>query len=306
MFPGPLRAFHEVVQAGSIRKASDRLGLAPSSVSRQIAVLEALMGTSLLSRAAGGVVLTHAGTLVAEYASSAVMNFDTLRQDLNDRRGTHGLIRVAMVESIASSGPAEAAARFRLAHPGVTFQLTLMPALAVIEAVAAQTTDIGIGFCAEANDDIIHEASIPEPLMLVLKSDHPMAGKSALTLSDLKPLSLALPDEKFAMRRLVDRAARRQNLSITPVMVSNSFDALRDFVRSGGGATILPMRAVRSDQSSALVATAIDDPELNNTTLDVIHLKAWRMPRIIRLYLEELQRTLAEHDLASPQSAVKG
>jgi DNA-binding transcriptional LysR family regulator len=303
MFPGPLRAFHEVVQAGSIRKASERLGLAPSSVSRQIAVLEALMGTSLLSRAAGGVVLTHAGTLVAEYASSAVMNFDTLRQDLNDRRGTHGLIRVAMVESIASSGPVEASACFQQAHPGVTFQFTVMPALAVIEAVAAQTTDIGIGFCAEANDEIVHETSILEPLMLVLRHDHPMAGKSSVKMPDLESLRMALPDQKFGLRRLMDRVARRHNVTVSPVMVSNSFDALRDFVRSGGGATILPMRAVRSDPSQDLKAIPIGEPELSNTTLDVIHLKAWRMPRIIRLYLEELRRTLAEHgDTARPQA----
>ena len=302
MFPGPLRAFHEVVQSGSIRKASERLGLAPSSVSRQIAVLEALMGTALFNRAAGGVVLTHAGMRVAEYASSAVMDFDTLRQDLNDRRGTHGLIRVAMVESIASSGPVEAAARFRRTHVGANFEFMVMPATAVIEAVAAQTTDIGIGFCAEASDEIAHEASILEPLMLVLRHDHPMATRSPLKLPDLEAMSLALPDQKFGMRRLIDRAALRQNVTIAPVMVSNSFDALRDFVRSGGGATILPMRAVRSDQSRELVAAPIDEPELNHTTLDVIHLKAWRMPRIVRLYLDELRRTLSEHDVTGAQA----
>ncbi|HWE47053.1 MAG TPA: LysR family transcriptional regulator [Caulobacteraceae bacterium] len=305
MFPGPLRAFHEVVQSGSIRKASERLSLAPSSVSRQIAVLEALMGTALLSRAAGGVVLTHAGMRVAEYASSAVMDFDSLRQDLNDRRGTHGLIRVAMVESIASSGPVEAAARFRRDHQGVTFEFTVMPATAVMEAVAAQTTDLGIGFCAEASDEIVHEASILEPLMLVLRRDHPMAGHSPGRLSDLEAMSIALPDQKFGLRRLIDRVARREGVSIAPVMVSNSFDALRDFVRSGGGATILPMRAVRPHYPRELIAIPIDVPELNNTTLDVIHLKIWRMPRIVRLYLEELRRTLAEHDEA-PRPAARG
>ena len=255
------------------------------------------MGTSLLSRAAGKVVLTHAGALVAEYASSAVMNFDTLRHDLNDLRGSRGLIRVAMVESIASSGPVEAAARFRQAHPGVTFEFSVMPALAVIEAIAAQTADIGIGFCAETSDEIVHEAAILEPLMLVLRHDHPMAKQSPLKLSDLEGLDLALPDQKFGLRRLLDRAARRLNVSIAPVMVSNSFEALRAFVRSGGGATVLPMRAVGADQSRELVAIPIEDPELSHTTLDVIHLKAWRMPRIIRLYMAELRRTLAEQDV---------
>jgi DNA-binding transcriptional LysR family regulator len=292
MFPDPLRAFHEVVQAGSIRKAGERLGLSPSSVSRQIVVLEALMGTSLLSRSAGGVTLTHAGALVAEYAEAAVMDFDTLRLDLNDLKGSRGLIRVAMVESIAVGGPVQAAARFRQTLPGVTFDFAVMPATAVIDAVVNKTTDIGIGFCAEASDDIVHEAAIVEPLMLVLHRDHPLAASSSLKLSDLEGIGLALPDRKFGIRRLVDRAARRSDVSIAPVLTSNSFGALRDFVRSGGGATILPMRAVAADRSPELAVIPIDDPELSNTTLDVIHLKAWRMPRIVRLYMEELRRTL--------------
>jgi DNA-binding transcriptional LysR family regulator len=294
MFPSPLRAFHEAVQAGSIRKASERLGLAPSSVSRQIAVLETLMGTSLFNRSLGGVVLTHAGSLVAEYAQSAVMDFDTLRLDLDDLKGSRGLIRVAMVESIASGGPVKAAAAFRKAFSGVAFEFTVMPATAVIESVTNKMTDIGISFCAEPTADIVHEAAIVEPLMLVFHVDHPLASAKFLTLADLDGVDLALPDQKFGVRRLLDRTGRRLGVTITPVMVSNSFDALRDFARSGGGATILPLRAVRTSGADALAAVPLDHPELSNTTLDLIRLKAWRMPRITRLYLEELRKTLAE------------
>jgi DNA-binding transcriptional LysR family regulator len=90
MFPGPLRAFHEAVQAGSIRKASEKLGLAPSSVSRQIAILEHLMGTALFNRSLGGVELTHAGALVAEYAKATVPR---LRHPAHRPRRTEGQSR---------------------------------------------------------------------------------------------------------------------------------------------------------------------------------------------------------------------
>ncbi len=66
MFPGELRAFHVVAQTGSIRKASEALDVAPSSVSRKIALIEHQIGTTLLERTAAGVVLTHAGRMVVE------------------------------------------------------------------------------------------------------------------------------------------------------------------------------------------------------------------------------------------------
>ncbi len=63
MFPSELRAFYAVAQSGSIRKASELLDIAPSSVSRKVAVLEQQIGTVLLERTSIGVRLTHAGSL---------------------------------------------------------------------------------------------------------------------------------------------------------------------------------------------------------------------------------------------------
>jgi DNA-binding transcriptional LysR family regulator len=53
---GPLRAFVETVRAGSIRKASEVLRVAPSSVSRHIAILENEMGTALFIRRADATI----------------------------------------------------------------------------------------------------------------------------------------------------------------------------------------------------------------------------------------------------------
>ena len=100
MFPDPLRAFQVAAQSGSIRKASEQLGIEPSSVSRQIASLERVMGTKLFKRSPEGVSLTHAGRLLADFAQTTIMNFDSLRLDLNDLKGSRGLIRVGMVESV--------------------------------------------------------------------------------------------------------------------------------------------------------------------------------------------------------------
>ena len=293
MFPGPLRAFHESVQAGSIRKAAERLGQAPSSVSRQIIILERLMGTALFSRSSDGITLTHAGLLVAEYAQSAVMDFDSLRLDLNDLKGNRGLIRVAMVESIISGGPVTAASKFQEAFAGVSFEFQVMPATEVVEAVIAKTADVGISFCTERRAEIVHEATIIEPLMLVVHKDHPLAAAQSLSLTALASVDLALPDRKFGVRRLLDQVGQKLGVTLSPAMTTNSFEALRSYARSGRGATILPSRAVGAGVAAATLTTIpLDHPELRETTLDLIRLKAWRLPRIVRLYLEALRTNL--------------
>lgn len=60
----PLRAivvFHAVARSGSLSKAAAELFVTPSAVSQQIQALEVHLGTTLLTKAGRGVVLTEAG-----------------------------------------------------------------------------------------------------------------------------------------------------------------------------------------------------------------------------------------------------
>ncbi len=58
---GAMRAFRQVVAAGGFAAAGRQLGRATSSVSRQVAELEASLGVSLLNRTTRSVSLTEAG-----------------------------------------------------------------------------------------------------------------------------------------------------------------------------------------------------------------------------------------------------
>jgi DNA-binding transcriptional LysR family regulator len=289
VFYGTLRAFDETVRTGSIRKASEALRVAPSSVSRSIAVLEREMGTALLARSAAGVSLTHAGTLVAEYARAVLHDYDSLRADLDDTRGTQRrLLKIALVESVASYGPIGAIARFSEKYPSVSFNLRLMPAPQIIDAVRKEQFDIGIAFCAESAADIAILANVPEPIMLAVPPRHALARAESVQLADVAGLALALPDLDFGIRRIFDRACARAGLAPTPVLTSNVFETLRDFVRTGAGVAILPMRAIaRQERSGDLTAVPLEDPEFRNTTIDIV-VRRRRLPRVVKAFVDVL------------------
>jgi len=296
MFPSELRAFHAVAQSGSIRKASELLDIAPSSVSRKVALLEHHIGTTLLDRTSGGVKLTHAGSLVAEYARSVILDYDSLRADLNDWRGSRRkLIRVVAVESIVSGGLLEAVAAFRAKYDAVSFRLTVAPAPQVVEDVRRGDCELGVTFCCPPQPDIVKVASIPEPIMLVVPNDHPLAMAKSVTLNDLEGRPLALPDVTFGVRRILDRAVQEAGLAATlnPALSSNMFEALREFVRCGAGIAILPYRAVmRETARNTLKALPIDHPALSEATIDVITLRKHHPARIVVNFIDQLTQTL--------------
>jgi DNA-binding transcriptional LysR family regulator len=297
MFTGALRAFHETVRAGSIRKASETLGVAPSSVSRQIAILEQQIGTALFHRRAGGLQLTHAGTLVAGFARSVLVEYDTLRTDLDDIRGTQRrLVKLAMVESIASCGPVRAVARVLARYPTVSFDLQLMPAPKVFEAVRNDETDLGLTFCAPPDPDILTVASLPEPIILAVRADHILAVAGEVELADLKSVPLALPDSNFAVRQIFDRASAAAGFRVNPVLSSNVFDTLRDFVRYGAGVAVLPRRAVGRDEGRlGLRAIPIAGEEFRESHIDLIVLRRRRLPRIVRTLADALAEEISTY-----------
>jgi DNA-binding transcriptional LysR family regulator len=296
MSNGSLRAFVETVRAGSIRKASEVLRVAPSSVSRHIAILESEMGTALFIRRAGGVELTHAGKLVAEYAESVLVNYDTLRTDLNDMRGTQRrLLSLALVESVASFGPIKAVSKLLARYPTISFNIRLMPAPRVTEAVIQGQCDIGVSFCTPPDLQLLTLTRIPEPIVLVVPPDHPLASVSEVQLADLRAMPLALPDIDFGIRHIIDRASAERGIRLAPVLTSNVFSTLKDFVRCGSGVAILPSRAVARDvQDGNLKSVPLLDPLFSDSTIDVLVLRQRRLPRIVRLFADILIAEICE------------
>ncbi len=295
MFPGILRAFHETVRCGSIRKASEVMGVAPSSVSRQIAMLEREMGTTLFDRRASGVELTHAGTLVADYARTVLVDYDSLRTDLDDIRGVQRrLLKIALVESVAAGGPMRAVARFREKYDTVAFNLRLMPAPQVVEAVRQGEYDIGVAFCAAPDPDITTLATLPEPIVAAMTADHPLAGATEVELKDVAAYPLALPDFDFGVRQIVDRASAAAGFRLAPALASNVFETLRAFAAGGSGVAILPLRAVAHDGDSApLKAVPIAGATFRDASISVVVLRKRRLPRVVRAFVEMLIAEIA-------------
>lgn len=301
MFHGSLRAFDEAARTKSIRKASEALGVAPSSVSRHIAILERQMGTPLFVRHADGVDLTHAGALVADYVRRILMDYDTLRADLDDLRGTQRrLVRLGVVESIASSGPMQALSKFSAAFPGVSFNIRLMPAPLVIQAVRQGRCEIGLTYCAQPDPDIMTLANFSEPIMLAVRSDHPLASTTKVELEEVAALPLGLPDKDFGVRQIIDQAAASLGLSLNPILSSNDFEILRAFVSSGVGVALLPMRAIlRSRDTGDLKAVPISCDAFRNATIDLVVSRERRLPRVLKAFMDELTLEISANGMGS-------
>ncbi len=107
----------------------------------------------------------------------------------------------------------------------------------------------------------------------------------------MRGVALALPETSFGVRQLLDAVLQAADVSLRPALVSDSFEALRAFARQGAGAAVLPRQAMAAEQRAGLLTELrLAAPTLNNSTADVVVLRARRPARLLKRFFDDLQR----------------
>lgn len=291
MFPSYLRTFYEVVRRGSIRKAGEALDLAPSSISRQIMILERQLGVPLFERTTKGLSLTPAGKLVTDYARSALIDYSSLRSDVDALQNLQGgFVRIASVEGGVSEGVMKAVASMCTRFKGVRLQLNILTASQVVDAVRLGDADVGITFDSKPLPQLQYHNRASDPIVSVVSPSHEFAARKITTIEELRQFPLAVPEPTFKTRQILDDVAHSKGFSLTPTLSSDSLLSLRRFAKSGVGIAILPRLETREDEMQGLLKIVpIDDGPLKSTTIDIIVLKKRRLSRVLTAFLSDIR-----------------
>jgi len=292
-----LRYFLETARLGSIRQAAERLNVAPSAISRQIAQLENTYGMPFLERSAAGVRLTEAGRVFVKQAKATIRDFERLQFEIDDlqqlRRGT---VRIVTVWGTASSVVYPAVADFSREYPGITFEVRVLNGGQVIAALVAEECDIAIGFEPPPHQDIEEVQSLSDPIVAIFPPNHPLASQDKVSLRELAEHPVALPDD--TTRRLLDRALALEGITLQPRITFNGIGLAATCALTNQIACIAPSLVVRNAVEEGLLTTAlIDHPALPVTRFVLCHHKT-RPPTIPALaFMTALQRQFTAYDL---------
>jgi DNA-binding transcriptional LysR family regulator len=118
-----IKALRAVAEAGSVQKASERLHLTQSAVSRQIQRLEESLGTVVLDRRNKPPTLTPAGLLVLERGRQILAAVDDLRLAAAKDSEPEGPLRIGIAHSLTESGIAEPLCRLARSFPRLSLTL---------------------------------------------------------------------------------------------------------------------------------------------------------------------------------------
>src|SRR5437588_1064861 len=189
-----LRVLIEVARHGSFSAAAESLGYTQPAISRQIATLEAEVGTTLIRRVPKGAVLTDAGRLLVERAEAILARLDDVEAELRALSGLEGgRLRMATFASAASSIVPLAIAVFRERHPAVELNVAMADPIDSIPRLRAGELDLILSHDAgwdprEAEGKLAAPPGfelIPlfdDPMYVAMPAGHPLANEPKLDL----------------------------------------------------------------------------------------------------------------------------
>lgn len=268
-----LNYFYEAARLGSMRLASDKIGVAVSSISRQIAQLELEMGIPLIERARRSIRLTEAGQLVYDYHKEQLAHRETLINRLQELREIKsGQVDLAVGEGFLGRAFTRTIEAFQRRNPGITVTITAASTSDIERMVLDDEAHIGLILNTTTEPKIRVRASVVQPLQVLCAPGHPVAALESLTIEELARHACCLPPMGFRIRQILNAAEKRAHVWLEPTLTTTSIHVMREIAKAGRAVTVLPRVSIIAElEEGSLVARPLRDDALDQSTLSLIH-----------------------------------
>ncbi|TQV82625.1 LysR family transcriptional regulator [Exilibacterium tricleocarpae] len=275
-----LRYLYESARLGTMRAASEELDVATSSVSRQIAELEAELGLALIERGRRKIKLTEAGEASCQYYREKLSQEEAFLSKIKELKSIRtGKIVLAVGEAYVTQRFSDMLQAFMQNYPGMEVQVEVANTSAVVDLVREDNAHMGLIFDIPRDPKIHARLVLPQPLMVIVNARHAFSQQTSINLASLQGESIGLPEENYRIRQIIHTAEQEDGVFLEASLLTNSLTLITDFVKSGRGIAILPELVVQQELTSGdLIALPVSNRILNSTKTSLITRAGRQLP----------------------------
>jgi LysR family tcuABC transcriptional regulator len=241
-----LRYFVQIVESGSLAKASRQLYVAQPALSQQVAKLENEVGKTLLVRSSKGVTPSENGQALYHHAKFMLRQLEQAlsiaRQEPSEVRG---MVSVGLAPTTLSALGLPLVRHVREKYPGIVLNVVEGMSGHLEQMTRLAQLDLAILFRQSAASEMVAEPLLEEELFVMFPARDPLvpANRKRLALAEVARLPMILPTSSHGLRRRISQEFERLGLALDLKAEIDSLHLLMSCVYEGMGATIQPMAA---------------------------------------------------------------
>ncbi len=290
----PLKYVDAIARTKSIRAAAENLSITPSALNRRILAMEEELGVEIFERSAQGVKLNSAGEIFIQHARNHLADLERVRSRIADLKGMRlGRVKIAATQETASLFLPTEIQKYRSDFPGVTFEVSVMPAEQAERALIEQSADIAVIFEPKRVTEFHSLINTSQSIVCLVGPDHRLAKREMVGLMECLDSPLLLPQRGNGIREMLETATSIKRLSISPAIESNSPQLLSNIASEGKGiAFTVPLALDHKNQNPNLISIPLDTKDVPPGLLFVGQLRLRTLPVAAAKFVEEIRKTL--------------
>ncbi len=293
-----LRYFTQIVESGSLSKASRQLFIAQPALSQQLSKLESEVGKPLLNRSSKGVTPTDNGLALYHHARFMLRQLDQALSIARKESGAvQGMVSVGLPATTVSALGLPLVRRIRERYPSIMLNVVEGMSGHIGQMMRLGQLDLAVLFASDIAPDVSVEALLDEELFVMLPRHSTLVAprRSSLTIAEAAALPLILPTGTHGLRRRIAAEFEQRSLQAQIVAEIDSLSLLMNCVYDGMGATIKPMGAVylERDRGRKWRTLSISDARMSRRNY-LYSLSPERLSTAAALVAAELKATALE------------
>jgi DNA-binding transcriptional LysR family regulator len=285
-----LKAFVAVVEGGGFAPAGRQMGVATSSVTRQLDALERSLGAQLLNRSTRSVTLTGLGESYFEHAVRILGDLENANLEVSESAGPpRGLLRVSLPVTFARLHIAPAIPAFARLYPEIQLDLTLSDD--VVDLVG-ERLDLAIRLGSVETSSVVARRIAPHRRLVCASPDYcdqwraprspaELSGHNCLTFSYTRGHSLW----RFS-------GPSQESVRVSGSLRTNNSEILREAAIGGMGLVLLPSWLVGADIEAGRLRVVLPEWEAglggNSGSIYAVYLPNRRASKTVRAFVDFL------------------
>ena len=226
--PIQLNLLLQIAHTGKLQSAANAVGMSQPVASRILSDLEAHVGAALFERHPKGMSPTPVGEAFVRHAQVILGELKNLQAEVDGLNlGSAGEVRVGSVTGPAVGCLVPAIQAVKASAPGLKVRIEIGPSAQLVQGLEAERLDFVISRLPANHDsrDFQLTPARNEVVSLVVRQEHPMAGRAKVRLSELTGYEWVIQERGNPIRQAVETAFHAAGVA-APANITDSSSLL--------------------------------------------------------------------------------
>lgn len=288
-------AFAKVVETGSFSRAAEKLGIAKSSVSKQVAALESSLGIRLIHRTTRQLKVTDEGLALYEQCSRIDEELDLIRSRAKAfQESPQGKLRIGSTPLLGNSFLAEILPEFLQRYPDLQVDLSLSNQ---VEDFFTSGFDIGIRIGEITDSALSGQALGPMQSYICASPSYIAQHGMPKSPTDLQNHNVVIwqPHERVVIREwLLDKGGKAYRANITGNLTMSEGFAVKQAICNGGGLGLMPSYAIKNEVANGELVIVLPEYQALKFPVFAVYPPKQNLSAKVRVFIEFIKEKLAE------------